>query len=193
MVGLTDSISDWIGQVRDGNDSAAYHLWDRFFNRILATARRRCLIDVIVDEEDIAISVFSSLCLGLRNGRYCELRDRNELWRLIVVMTVRKVTSKTEYSSRKKRDRSRLLSAGASDDSGVIENLVCSKPTPSLEAEMSDQIDGWFDRLEQDELKQIAASKLKGCTNEEIAVQIGRSLATVERKLKLIRRIWSDT
>ncbi len=193
MVRLTDSISQWICQLRAGDEAAAFHLWDRFFARILHMARRRRCIDAIVDEEDIAISVFSSLCLGLQNGRFCNLNGRDELWRLIVVMTVRKATDKSAYSLRKKRDRSRLLSSQISDGVDLIDDLVCRQPTPSLEAEMSEQLDFWFERLQQDELKQIAVCKLQGCTNEEIAVQLDRSIATIERKLKLIREIWNQS
>ena len=193
MVRLTDSISQWICQLREGDETAAFHLWDRFFNRILNTARRRRCIDAIVDEEDIAISVFSSLCLGLQNGRFCNLSGRDELWRLIVVMTIRKATNESEYALRKKRDRSRLLTWQAGDRSDSVQSLVCSRPTPSLEAEMADQLDSWLEQLEQQELKLIAVYKLQGCTNEEIALQLGFSIATVERKLKLIRRIWNES
>ena len=47
-----------------------------------------------------------------------------------------------------------------------------------------------FERLPDDELRQIALSKMEGCTNEEIGVRLGVSLATVERRLALIRKTW---
>ena len=40
------------------------------------------------------------------------------------------------------------------------------------------------------ELRSVAVWKMEGWTNEEIAQQIGRSLPTVERKLRMIRGLW---
>jgi DNA-directed RNA polymerase specialized sigma24 family protein len=34
--------------------------------------------------------------------------------------------------------------------------------------------------------------RLDGCTNAEIAEKVGRSKATVERRLRLIREIWRE-
>jgi IS30 family transposase len=44
--------------------------------------------------------------------------------------------------------------------------------------------------LGDDQLRQIAVWKLEGYSNAEIAAKLGRSDATVERKLKLIRELW---
>jgi DNA-directed RNA polymerase specialized sigma24 family protein len=41
-----------------------------------------------------------------------------------------------------------------------------------------------------DDLRALALLKMEGYTNEEIASRLGRSRATVERKLRLIRRAW---
>jgi DNA-directed RNA polymerase specialized sigma24 family protein len=40
------------------------------------------------------------------------------------------------------------------------------------------------------ELQQLALNKLEGYTNKEIAGKLGCSVATVERRLKLIRKKW---
>ncbi len=44
--------------------------------------------------------------------------------------------------------------------------------------------------LADDELRRIALLKLEGYTNEELAQRIGRSIPTVERRLRLIRETW---
>lgn len=41
-------------------------------------------------------------------------------------------------------------------------------------------------------LRQIAVWKMEGFTNEEIGAKMGRSRATVERKLVLIRALWGQ-
>ena len=47
-----------------------------------------------------------------------------------------------------------------------------------------------LDRLGDDELRSVARWKMEGHTNEEIASQLGCALATVERRLRLIRKRW---
>ena len=52
-----------------------------------------------------------------------------------------------------------------------------------------------LEMLPTQELRNVAVWKMEGYTNEEIAAKMksgqGRSLATVERKLALIRTIWA--
>ena len=61
---------------------------------------------------------------------------------------------------------------------------------PSLGAEQRQRL---LDRLGDARLREIAAASLDGCANEEIAARIQCSLATVERKLKLIRSLWTGS
>ena len=42
------------------------------------------------------------------------------------------------------------------------------------------------------QLRTIALLKLEGHTNDEIAARIGRSVPTVERRLRLIRQTWKE-
>ena len=46
--------------------------------------------------------------------------------------------------------------------------------------------------LLDDDQRAIADAKLEGLTNPEIAERINRSLRTVERKLRVIRSLWSE-
>lgn len=68
--------------------------------------------------------------------------------------------------------------------------MVGAEPTPSFAAEVAEECRVLLEKLGDDELKQIALAKLEGFSNAEIAERIGKSLATVERKLKLIRKTW---
>ena len=51
-------------------------------------ARRR-----VADEDDVALSAFKSLCVGAARGRYPILTDRDDLWRLLIVIAARKASS----------------------------------------------------------------------------------------------------
>ena len=48
-----------------------------------------------------------------------------------------------------------------------------------------------LDRLQDDILRRIAVAKMEGYSNDEIARQLGVQTRTIERKLKLIRELWS--
>ena len=47
-------------------------------------------------------------------------------------------------------------------------------------------------RLDDKQLRQLALWKLEGYTNEEIAAKLDCKPATVEHKLRLIRRTWAE-
>ena len=57
--------------------------------------------------------------------------------------------------------------------------------------EVADEYRRLFSLLEKADLKVMALAKLEGHSNEEIARSLDCSLATVERKLKRIRYLWS--
>ncbi len=47
-----------------------------------------------------------------------------------------------------------------------------------------------MDQLDDDELRQVALSQMRGESNEEIARERRCTTRTIERKLALIRKIW---
>ena len=65
-------------------------------------------------------------------------------------------------------------------------------PTPELAALVAEDFRLLLQRLSDDELRAIAVLKLEGWTNTEIAAKTGRSLPTIERRLRLIRDIWGS-
>jgi hypothetical protein len=81
------SITHWIGDLKAGGDSRTQHLWERHFPHLvhLALARLRSArrAGAIEDEEDAALSAFDSFCRGATAGRFPQLGDRHDLWRLL--------------------------------------------------------------------------------------------------------------
>jgi DNA-directed RNA polymerase specialized sigma24 family protein len=92
-----------------------------------------------------------------------------------------------EHEGRHKRDWRRTRPASA--ESGDIE-LAGREPDPAFAAEVAEECERLLARLGDDDLRSLAVRKMEGFTNEEIATQLGCSLATVERRLRLIRREW---
>jgi hypothetical protein len=87
------SITAWIDQLRAGDRAAAQPLWEGYFRRLVGLASRnlRCrLPTAMAGAEDVALSAFDSFCRGAEQGRLPLLGDRDDLWRLLFVITDRK-------------------------------------------------------------------------------------------------------
>jgi RNA polymerase sigma factor (sigma-70 family) len=191
------SVSNWLVQITEGDAATAQALWERYFPRMTALARKRLAgaRRREADEEDVALSAFDSFWRGAREGRFPDLADRDDLWRLLVVITARKAADLLTRQGRRKRGgrrvggESRLLDPAGGGDRG-IEQVVGNEPSPEFAAQVAEQCRCLLDKLDSDELRAIAVSKMEGYTNEEIAERLGCALATVERRLRLIRKTW---
>src|SRR5215471_16146961 len=86
------SVTRWIDGLRTGESVAARKLWETYFHRLVDLARKRlrALPRRAADEEDVALSAFDSFCRGAEQGRFPRLGDRDNLWDLLVLLTVRK-------------------------------------------------------------------------------------------------------
>ena len=198
MSHFDNSVSQWIDGLKAGDEAAAAKLWQRYFRRLVGLARKK-LGDSprrVADEEDVVVSAFKSFCQGAKKSRFPDLRDRNDLWHLIVKITERKAFHQLRDEACKKRGAGLVAGESAfahyqafSDGAG-INGVASLEPTPEFAAEMVEAVNRLFGQLDDDEMRQIARHKLEGYTNAEIAGKIGCALATVERRLRLIRKTW---
>src|SRR3984893_4664796 len=87
------SITHWLRLLQAGDRSAAQPLWERYFQLLVVRARAslRGSPGRVADEEDVALGAFDSFCRAAEQGRFPNLNDRNDLWRLLVVLTAWKV------------------------------------------------------------------------------------------------------
>jgi ECF sigma factor len=65
-------------------------------------------------DEDAALSAFDSFCASVAAGRFPQLADRDDLWRLLVVITRRKVLDQAQRRMRQKRGNGRVVSESTS-------------------------------------------------------------------------------
>jgi DNA-directed RNA polymerase specialized sigma24 family protein len=184
------SVTCWLTQLRAGDQAAAGPLWRRYFERLVALARARLLRAPrrAADEEDVALSAFHSFCRAAGRGRFPRLDDRDDLWRLLVVLTTRKAAHLVRDDGRLKRG-GRLPPRGPEGEVD-LELIVGQEPTPEFAAEVAEEYRRLLDRLADDTLRAVAVWKMEGYTNEEIAAKLGCVPRTVERKVRLIREIW---
>ena len=137
-----------------------------------------------------------SFCRGVKEDRFPNVRDRNDLWRLVVCITERKAYGHLRDQNRHKRGaglvkgESAFFDLQASNPGGGIDGVAGPEPTPDFAAEMIEAVNRLLAQLADDQLRQIALLKLEGYSNQEIAEKIGRAVTAVERRLRLIRQAW---
>ena len=115
------------------------------------------------------------------------------MWRLLIVITARKVLHLVRDEARQKRSRTRSPVERAEPHNGrvAIDELVGNEPTPDFAAQVAEQYERLLGLLDEEQ-RMIAIAKLEGLTNAEIAAQMQRTGRTIERKLRLIRAIWEQ-
>ena len=177
------SVTLWLDQVKEGERAGVHQLLERYFQRLvhLARSRLRGRPGLIGYDEDVALSAFKSLCLGAEQGRFPQLADRDDLWRLLALLTIRKAIDVQR--------RSRARETTGEPDLG---QLLSDEPPPELAAELAEEYQRLLDRLDDAELRSIALWKVEGYSNEEIADRLGCVVRTVERKLQRIRILWAE-
>ena len=87
-----ESVTQWLDGIKAGEGADIQRLWDRYFQRLvrLAAAKLPGHCRRAFDEEDVAISAFQSFCDRAGQGQFPQLNGRDDLWRLLATLTVRK-------------------------------------------------------------------------------------------------------
>jgi DNA-directed RNA polymerase specialized sigma24 family protein len=180
-------------------DEAQEELWRRYFKRLLGLARLKLgqTPRTVADEEDVATAALNSFFKGVAQGRFPRLRDRDELWPLLAKITSRKAIDQQRHLLAEKRGGGRIIrdlaAGGRRSLSGEwSDDLVDQEISPEFLVEMSEECDRLLRLLPDDELISIARLRLEGSTNAQIARELRVIERTVERRLQLIRSIWSE-
>lgn len=179
-----ESVTTWLGGVKEGDDVAVQKIWQRYHLRLLGLARS--VLDgspkQVADEEDVAASAFKSFYFRAAAGRFPKLDDRGDLWKLLMTITFRKAL-------RARRTSTRHRSVPHPD--AMDEYLVSNELTPDLAVLVTSEFRRLLGQLDDERLCEVALARLEGYTNKEIAERLSKSLSYVERKLRVIRAIWS--
>jgi DNA-directed RNA polymerase specialized sigma24 family protein len=184
------SVTRWISLLKDGDRAAASPLWEAYFHRLVALSRDRLRGTPrrAADEEDVALAAFDSFYRRAEQGKFPRLQDRDDLWRLLFVLTVRKAIDLARREARQP-GRAALGPALWEQAERNVELLLSKEPTPEFAALVADECRHLLDRL-GDDLRAVAVWKMEGETNAEIAARLGVVASSVERKLRRIRELW---
>ncbi|QEH33566.1 ECF sigma factor [Aquisphaera giovannonii] len=205
MVEQGGSVTHWLGDLRGGDLAAAQPLWERYFGKLVTLARgkltRQRHARAEADEEDAALSAFNSFCAGVAGGRFPNLADREDLWRLLMTITVRKAYAQIQRQRRLKRGAGKVVeeamlrgAGGDAAEAGAglngLDILAGEEPSPELAAMVAEECGRLLDALGDDALREVAIRRMEGYTSDEIAAHLGCARRTVARRLDLIRKTW---
>jgi RNA polymerase sigma factor (sigma-70 family) len=181
-------------------DLAARQIWGRYFGNLLQLARgnlsRR--IRRREDEDDVLQSMYKSFCLRQQRGEF-ELANRDDLWRLLVTITLRKARNTAKKHGREIRDVAReAIDRDEGEERSqlwALEQMNAADPSPAEAAVLNEALERRLDALSDagyPELRQIALWRLEGYSNREISTMLGCTERLVERRLARIRSKWSN-
>jgi DNA-directed RNA polymerase specialized sigma24 family protein len=193
------SVSQWITDLKSGDgNEAARRLWERYFEHLarIADAWLKAGARGAVDGEDVALSAFDSFYRGTAEGRFPELTNRDELWKLLLTITARKASNQRRREGQLKRGGGRLVAGvdlgcdGEATD--AMAQVADAEMGPEFTATIVDEVRRMFEGLTDESLRVVALLRMEGFSNEEIAKALDCSLRSVERKLQSIRSAWEQ-
>ena len=164
------SVTALVERLKDGDHEAARLLWQRYYPRLVALARQKLqgASRRVADEEDAALTAFDSFCRRAERGQFPDLRDRECLWALLVVLTARKVADQVKHDRRDKRGGGQVrgdsaLAAGEGEAGAAgLDRLAGDGPTPEEAALLAEEVETLLGRLSDPAVRQVAVCKLEG-------------------------------
>jgi DNA-directed RNA polymerase specialized sigma24 family protein len=187
-------VTHWLQRLRDGDTAAAEGLFHTYFERLVRLARTHLSSRVrrAADEEDVALSALDSFFRAAAAGRFPSLHDRQDLWHLLLTITLFKARDLANRERRQKRGDGQVLAAADLFDvpDADLDRLVGPEPPPELAVAFAEEVRQRLEELPGDDLRRVALARLEGDTVAETANRLGISRRAVERKLHLIRELW---
>jgi RNA polymerase sigma-70 factor (ECF subfamily) len=176
-----ESVVQWIERWRQGDPVAAEELFRRYAGRLARVAEQRLSRRVAVreDEEDVVQSVFRSFFRRCAEGQF-QIDGSNQLWQLLVTITLFKVRARARCHTADKRDV-------RTEEEQEVREAVSREPGPEEAAALVDLIEALLRDLPP-AYGQMLELRLQGCTHREIGERLGVSRQTVHRAVTLLQR-----
>lgn len=185
------SITKWLSQLQAGQVQAAEPIWKRYQAKLVSIATQQLdeNPDRSVDGEDLVQSSFGDVCLAVRNGKYPDIDNREDLWGLLYIATVNRV--REHYRELRALKRFHMSSSQPIDPS-----ILADLQTPFAEAQTADLLEYLLSRLDLEDpshvLRQIALLCLDNHSASSIARLLHKRKTSVLISLRLIRSIWQE-
>jgi RNA polymerase sigma factor (sigma-70 family) len=194
-----DLIDELFLRLKTGEADAAQELWDEYSAALVNLAKQRLgnFPLGMTDEEDVALSVFGSICRGAAEGRFLDVITRDELWWLLLRITKQKAIDHIRREmaiKRRGRHEPVEIKSDASVSNGAafcVDDLVSRAPGPDFLLVLEEEYTRLMKSLRDDRLRTIVSLRIEGLRVSEIAQRLSINVRAVERKLQLIRAKWT--
>jgi len=197
-----DDLSSSLGELLDKAPQEAEAIWAEFFPRMLKLAKSKLggMQLRTFDEEDVALSAMNSFFRGKNDGRFDRLDSRDEMWRLLATITVRKVTAQRRKAMADKRGAGATRGESiffnpANADSSMIAglgNFSDDRLLPDTTEEILKNCEHLLEKLDDEKLRRTATMRLEGYSNQEISEELGCSVARTKQRLQRIRELGGE-
>ena len=186
MIDPSIPVDELLARLKTGDQDAGTEIVNRFMRRLIGLARSKLDAKVMrkIDPEDVVQSVFRSYFVRQMEGEF-QIRDWDNLWSLLALITARKCTNVRVRFGRKGRNVHLEMDASDSD-SGPSWEALAREPTPDQAAVLTEMIERVIASLPERD-RRIVSLSLEGKDASQIGEVIGRAERTVRRTLDHFR------
>jgi RNA polymerase sigma factor (sigma-70 family) len=167
---------DWFALLSRGDPDVVSEFWAIFGEPLRRVAERQISAALArrIDPDDIVQSACRTFFRRAKQGEF-DCSDTDDLWRLMLTITLNKARMQARFQSRKRRQMSaeRPLDAVADPAAEQFEQAIAA-------VDLADFLEMVFRQLD-DESRDILQRSLDGQTQKEIAAALGCSERTVRR------------
>jgi RNA polymerase sigma-70 factor, ECF subfamily len=177
-----------LSRLQAGDEHAAAQVFHRFARRLVGLAARRLdpLIRCKAGPEDVVQSAFLSFFQRQRDGQF-ELQSWDDLWDILVVITLRKCCNKAEHFRAARRDvRREVAGPWPAEGSGADWEAFDREPTPAEAAQLAETAERLLGGFAERE-RRILELTLQGLAVVEVAARFDCSERKVFRVLERAR------
>jgi RNA polymerase sigma factor (sigma-70 family) len=186
---MKDHVSaDLLARWQTGDQQAAGELFGRYAQRLVALARGRLSTPLSrrIDPEDVVQSAYRSFFADVREGRF-DFRGGDQLWQLLVVITLHKLQEQVQRSSAQKRALSRERPLGdAQSLRSLAAHVRAHQPSPVEAVALVEEVEHLMRQLGPLQRRMLEL-RLQGHSVDEIATATGRTERTVRRVLDQVK------
>jgi RNA polymerase sigma-70 factor (ECF subfamily) len=186
---MSNSFAEFLARLKARDGAAAREVFERFTQQLIALAH--CPFHPAfrhkVDPEDVVPSAYKSFFRRYR-GEALNVGTWENLWGVLMVMTLRKCSERVAYYRAPCRDAQREVAPPlAAEDGAAWPGAPGGEPTPLEAAMLSETVDQLLADLNDDE-RQVVELSLQGYTTQEISQRLGRAERTVRLLLECGRK-----
>ena len=184
----SDAVPELVRRWREGDQEAAARLYGRYARQLLRLAEQHLSrkLSGRVDGEDVVQSVFRTFFRRSAGGEF-RIGSSDQIWKLLVKITLMKVRALGRYHSAQKRAVAAEAAGPAAPDADAwLPEALARDPDPADAVAFVDQVEVLMKGLPP-LYGRVLELRLQGQTPTQVARELNVSRQTVYRALNLLQ------